>query len=156
MKPLYILIAVLTLGCNAGERQSEDNLTGLSSTFKDSSVTESSNTKLKILNRLLSGTWTSVDDVECADAMVFQPGNSYMIYNDCYGDDPMDPLVEKGLYQIHESEEELILTERAFTTNYTAFSPGRITLQITRLTKDTLHLKNDQGREYRYVSSLKK
>lgn len=48
---------------------------------------------------------------ECPDIIEFQAGGDYMVWNECFGDDPTNPVVESGSWRVPNST-TLQLTDR--------------------------------------------
>ena len=77
-----------------------------------------------IYNEMLSGTWKHVGNnqegiIECPDVLLLQgSNNTYIILNDCYGNDITSPIVETGKWYLDKAQTKITLLERTFTTNY--------------------------------------
>ncbi|GAB2972614.1 hypothetical protein GCM10027049_03080 [Mucilaginibacter puniceus] len=55
--------------------------------------------------------------IECPDVLVFEK-NAYSILNDCYGEDSELPIIEKGKWTFNTKDNNIILTQRKFISNY--------------------------------------
>ncbi len=82
---------------------------------------------------------------ECSDVFVFSTDGSYKIFNDCYGQNKKEPIVESGKWKVSESK--IYFNDRKFTSNYTLYSVNKsVVLTITSLTADSLKI-NFNGNE---------
>ncbi|WP_066836723.1 hypothetical protein [Rufibacter ruber] len=89
---------------------------------------------------------------ECPDLIEFRSNNSYIVMNDCYGADPMKPIVETGKWEVAESSKKVILKERKFTTNHYLYSPKKqIELAIISFDGKKLKVRYAQGKIEQYT-----
>ncbi len=79
---------------------------------------------------------------ECPDMIEFKSNGSYVVYNDCYGPDAKNPVVERGKWEVNKPLNKLILKERSFAINYTLYSSDKkIELDIIALNANTMKVR---------------
>lgn len=89
---------------------------------------------------------------ECPDLIEFRSNYSYIVLNDCYGNDPRKPIVETGKWEVAESSKKVILKERKFTTNHYLYSPKKqIEVAIVSLDGKKLKVRYGQGEIEQYT-----
>ena len=79
--------------------------------------------------------------VECPDYIEFQENKIYQVFNECYGVNNENPLVEGGYWNLSEDESILNLQNRKFTINWSfngSFNP--LTTYHFNLSSDSLKL----------------
>ena len=85
--------------------------------------------------------------IECPDVLRFNTNKKYCIYNDCFGPDPKQPIVETGQWELKINI--LSLKQRKFTTNYFFFSADKtIQFNLVRISSDTLCLEYGQEKQF--------
>lgn len=89
--------------------------------------------------------------VECPEVIEFKSNGSYIVLNDCYGENPNNPVVEKGTWEILMQAKKLILKNRNFLTNYHIHSSEKeIEFKVMVLNDKILEVKSKQGENERY------
>lgn len=58
--------------------------------------------------------------IECPDIITFNEDSTYKVFNDCYGADTNNPIVETGNWE--STSDSLILKNRNFETNHYLFN----------------------------------
>lgn len=58
--------------------------------------------------------------IECPDIIMFNEDSTYKVFNDCYGTDTNNPIVETGNWE--STSDSLILKNRSFETNSYLFN----------------------------------
>ena len=85
---------------------------------------------------------------ECPDLIAFHPDGDYEIWNDCYGEDPSNPLVETGSWRLPSST-RLELGDRELLT--AAESPwgedAALEFTVFELSSDTLRFASGAAPE---------
>ncbi len=71
----------------------------------------------RTLDITISGEWrfcgvSESEFVECPDILVLEENGSYKILNDCYGVDPINPIIETGDWSFNEKDNILKLINR--------------------------------------------
>jgi hypothetical protein len=69
--------------------------------------------------KLLIGKWTpqadsSVGYIECASVIKIEPTKKYEVFNDCYGFNPKNPVIEEGIWSYNPKEKKLTFYNRIF------------------------------------------
>lgn len=58
------------------------------------------------------------DFVECPEILIFKLDSTYLILNECYGFDPIKPIVEKGKWKVSEKLNAVSLQNRKISKEY--------------------------------------
>ena len=80
-------------------------------------------------------------NLECPDAIELNNG-TYIIYNDCYGFDPVNPVIETGNYRI-EGNSIFFKNRNSKVESFLGKNSENQCLEIKSKTKEELHLKNE-------------
>ena len=89
--------------------------------------------------------------VECPELIEFKSNGSYIVLNDCYGENPNNPVIEKGTWEISIPAKKLILRNRNFLTNYQIHSSEKeIEFKVVFLNDKILEVKSKKGQNERY------
>jgi len=73
-------------------------------------------------NSKLEGKWKLTNEIECPDFIIFNPNNTYLIFNDCGSIDPKYPIVEKGVWRYENKNSSIIFSDREFISPNSIFS----------------------------------
>ncbi len=77
---------------------------------------------------------------DCVDEIVFDE-LTYKVYNECYGDDVNDPIVERGQWEFNSKKNSLILKNRVFISNYSIISSSKETeVEVIQLKDNMLEI----------------
>lgn len=75
-------------------------------------------------NGSIVGKWKMVgceeSFIECPDIILVNEDSTYKVFNDCYGRDTNNPIVETGKWEL--TSDSLIFTNRNFETNHYLFN----------------------------------
>lgn len=84
--------------------------------------------------------------IECPDVVVIGDSN-YRILNDCYGQDPKNPVIESGIAVVNE--EAVSFTDReVFQSTFVGAGQRNVQFKRSRVGDDLLHLSNESGTFY--------
>lgn len=108
------------------------------------------------------GDWLYQGDFECPDFISIKSNGYYQIENDCGANDPLNPITEKGSWQLNDKI--LILNQRKFVAKYSPFvkyhgKQDSLRLEIIKVTSEELLIsfQKPNGEEFieeRYKKQL--
>ena len=79
--------------------------------------------------------------MECPDVLSFEANGQYQIFNDCYGNDIENPIIERGKWIFDIKENKISLKDRKFSSSYTFHdSTPALTLYVKEITDKSMKL----------------
>jgi len=102
----------------------------------------SQNSYNKIIGSWLYKGIENKDFIECPDFLTFKNDSSYIIFNDCYGNNPESPIIEKGIWSFHFKENTILLKNRKYFINYIFQNDSSkvLTLFIKEISEKTMKI----------------
>ncbi len=84
--------------------------------------------------------------VECPDLIHLRKDGAYVVLNDCYGFNPIEPITEEGKWSYDEDNRKLTLKERRFKSNYHFITQDNLlVVPVENISSDELILKTSKS-----------